>query len=122
MFVVASLSLGFLCASGSSTQLFDPSALTSYPWPNLVFMGVFTTAAVLWMEAHALKSVSAPLAALIYSSEPVWGAAFAFMVGERFGPVGWLGAALVAGSSVAAQALGDITKERDNDKSADWIA
>ena len=119
MFVVASLSLAYAALNGSLADLAaDPSGLAAYPWTNLVFMGVFTTAAVLWIEAHALKFVSAPLAALIYSSEPVWGAAFAFAVGERFGPTGWIGAALVAGSSVAAQALGDLTKRKDDEDAA----
>ena len=65
----------------------------------------------LWLEVFALKQVSAPLAALIYSSEPLWGAMFAWVVaGERWGPKGWWGAALIIGSSIASQIGGDPAK------------
>lgn len=43
-----------------------------------------------------MKDVSATETAIIYGLEPVWGAAFAwFLLGERWGPLGWIGAALV---------------------------
>ena len=62
----------------------------------------------------ALKQVSAPLAALIYSSEPLWGAMFAWVLaGERWGPRGWIGAALIIGSSLASQFGGDKTKVKE---------
>ena len=55
--------------------------------------------------------VSAPLAALIYTSEPLWGAMFAWVIaGERWGPRGWWGAALIIASSVASQLGGDGAK------------
>lgn len=67
--------------------------------------------------------VSAPLAALIYTSEPLWGAMFAWVVaGERWGPRGWWGAALIIASSLASQLGGDNTKapvpELTGDKSS----
>jgi drug/metabolite transporter (DMT)-like permease len=70
-------------------------------------MGLGTTAFTLSVEMHALKDVSAPLAALIYTAEPLWGALFAWvLLGERWGPSGWLGAALIVGSCLAAQLAG----------------
>ena len=46
-------------------------------------------------------------AALIYSMEPVLGAGLAYVVlGERWGRLGWLGAALIIASSLAAQIMG----------------
>ena len=59
-------------------------------------------------EAKALRHVSASTAALIYSSEPLWGAAFAALfLGERLqGVGGWVGAALVVGSSLVSQVGG----------------
>lgn len=56
------------------------------------------------VEMHALKSVSAPLAALIYTAEPLWGALFAWvLLDERWGPTGWVGAALIIASTAASQ-------------------
>ncbi|KAL9259839.1 hypothetical protein AKJ16_DCAP01130 [Drosera capensis] len=43
----------------------------------------------------------------IYALEPVWGAGFAwFLLGERWGTIGWLGAALVLVGSLMVQMLG----------------
>lgn len=46
----------------------------------------------------AMCDVSATETAIIYGLEPVWGAGFAwFLLGERWGTTGWIGAALVLG-------------------------
>lgn len=46
----------------------------------------------------AMRDVSATETAIIYGLEPVWGAGFAwFLLGERWGLSGWIGAALVLG-------------------------
>lgn len=46
----------------------------------------------------AMCDVSATETAVIYSLEPVWGGSFAwFLLGERWGLSGWIGAALVLG-------------------------
>lgn len=83
------------------------AAAKELPWPALGFMGLATTAFTLWVEMHALKSVSSPLAALIYTAEPLWGALFAWvLLGERWGATGWAGAALIITSSLAAQLSG----------------
>ena len=117
MSIVAVLSLACVLTDGSLAGALDSSAFASYPWPNLAFMGLFTTAFVLWSEAYAMKHVSSPLAALVYSSEPAWGAAFAFAAGDSFsGIAGWIGAALVVGSSFFGQMMGE-----DNAKAADTV-
>ena len=54
--------------------------LSALPWDELAFMGIGTTAVTLWIEMNSLKEVSAPLAALIYSAEPLWGASLAWIV------------------------------------------
>merc|ERR1719194_376662 len=95
---------------GGLTGLADFAA--HLPWATAVYMGVATTALTLWMEARAMKVVSAPMAALIYSSEPLWGAGLSFLVlGERWGPAGVAGASLILGSSIATQLGGDKTKQ-----------
>ena len=43
------------------------AAASGLPWPAIAYMGLATTAFTLWVEMHALKDVSAPLAALIYT-------------------------------------------------------
>ena len=46
----------------------------------------------------AMRDVSATETARIYGLEPLWGAGFAwFLLGERWGMSGWIGAALVLG-------------------------
>ena len=76
------------------------------PWPALLWMGLATTSFTLWIEFLALKNVSASTCALIYTAEPLWGALFAWhFMGDRWGPAGWLGAALIVGASVGSQVL-----------------
>lgn len=48
----------------------------------------------------AMRDVLATETAIIYGLEPVWGAGFAwFLLGERWGVSGWIGAALVLGTT-----------------------
>jgi len=58
-------------------------------------------------QVVALHDVSSTDAAIIYTMEPVLGAAFAYaLLGERWGNLGWAGAGLIVISSLAAQILG----------------
>ena len=73
----------------------------------LAYIGVITTGLTLRWEVEALKVVPAHTAALVYSSEMLWGAAGAwFLGGERWGVAGWVGAACVAAASVGAARMG----------------
>lgn len=46
-----------------------------------------------------MRDVSATETAVIYGTEPLWGAGFAwFLLGERWGTAGWIGAALILGN------------------------
>ena len=64
-------------------------------------------------QVVALHDVSSTDAAIIYSMEPVLGAGLAYaLLGERWGRLGWVGAALIIASSLAAQILG--TEEADS--------
>ncbi|GJP55971.1 hypothetical protein CLOM_g15009 [Closterium sp. NIES-68] len=63
----------------------DWAELASWPWVEMVYTGVLSTALCLWIEVVALKDVSAPEAAMVYTLEPLWGAAFAWvLLGERW--------------------------------------
>jgi drug/metabolite transporter (DMT)-like permease len=71
------------------------------PWLPLAYMGFFTTSFTLLIEFLALQNVSASLAALIYTAEPLWGAIFAWQfMGDRWGPIGWAGCTLIIGGAV----------------------
>lgn len=86
-----------LAADGlpDSTQimawLMDPMILAALLWT-----GAITTALTVYMETLALKTLSAADTTLIFSTEPLWGAAFASVVmGEHFGPTAIAGGALI---------------------------
>ncbi|XRB23093.1 EamA-like transporter [Pseudoscourfieldia marina] len=102
MLVVAGCSFGWYAASGEmSTAPLDVSAI---PWLPLLYTGLITTAGTLWLEMKALRNVSAQDAALVYTTEPLWGALFAWaFLGERWGALGWVGAAMIVMSSATAQ-------------------
>ena len=55
----------------------------------------------------ALSLISSSEAAVIFAMEPVLGAALAYAaLGERWGPLGWAGAAVITASSLATQLWG----------------
>ena len=83
-----------------------PDELAATPWAPIAYMGLFTTSFTLLIEFYALQNISAATAALVYTAEPLWGAAFAWwFMGDRWGPIGWVGSALIIGSSVGSQLL-----------------
>ncbi|KAK6249793.1 hypothetical protein SCA6_003798 [Theobroma cacao] len=98
------------------TQDFDKSSWTwellwdwmvAFPWVPALYTGIFSTGLCLWIEIAAMREVSATETAIIYGMEPVWGAAFAwFLLGERWGTTGWIGAAFVLGGSLIVQIFG----------------
>ncbi|XP_028951632.1 uncharacterized protein [Malus domestica] len=105
--VVTVMSTIWYCVGVGSGGLqdFNPSLWTCgmfwewmvvFPWIPALYSGIFSTGLCLWVEMAAMRDVSATETAIIYSLEPVWGAAFAwFLLGERWGATGWVGAALV---------------------------
>ncbi|KAK9276045.1 hypothetical protein L1049_005576 [Liquidambar formosana] len=81
--------------------------MVTFPWIPALYTGVFSTGLCLWIEMAAMRDVSATETAIIYGLEPVWGAGFAwFLLGERWGTIGWIGAALVLGGSLTVQIFG----------------
>ncbi|XP_065856631.1 uncharacterized protein [Euphorbia lathyris] len=108
-------------------QTSDPSSWTltmvwhwmvTFPWIPALYTGVFSTVLCLWIEMSAMCDVSATDAAIIYGLEPVWGAAFAwFLLGERWGTTGWIGAALVLVGSLTVQMFGSSSSGVDEETS-----
>lgn len=71
----------------------------------LLYLAIFATALVLWLQALAQRVVPAYAAALIFALEPVFAAIFAyFLLGEVLSLQGWLGGALV----VLAMIIGEL--------------
>lgn len=107
------LSMLFTFPTQSLHLLQHPRALdelvasTVLPWPAILYMGLMVTDLGLWAEVVALQHVSSTEAAVIYTLEPVCGAAFAYvLLGERWGFTGWIGAILIVTSCLATQIYG----------------
>ncbi|PQQ15488.1 uncharacterized protein Pyn_28881 [Prunus yedoensis var. nudiflora] len=87
------------------TELWD--WIVAFPWIPALYTGAFSTGLCLWIEIAAMRDVSATETAIIYGMEPLWGAGFAwFLLGERWGTLGWIGATLVLGGSLVVQIFG----------------
>uniref|UniRef100_A0A2N9FT91 EamA domain-containing protein n=1 Tax=Fagus sylvatica TaxID=28930 RepID=A0A2N9FT91_FAGSY len=96
---------GFNQLTWTWTELWDWSV--AFPWIPALYTGIFSTGLCLWVEIAAMRDVSATETAIIYGLEPLWGAGFAwFLLGERWGTSGWIGAALVLGGSLMVQIFG----------------
>ncbi|CAI5490840.1 unnamed protein product [Closterium sp. Naga37s-1] len=95
----------------------DWSAIQAWPWWQMAYTGVLSTAFCLWVEVVALRDVTAAEAAMVYTLEPLWGAAFAWvLLNERWGPVGWVGAALILVGSLTMQLFGKMEEpEKEGD-------
>lgn len=123
---------GWICGG----EVINPSSWTwdmfckwmvTFPWVPALYTGLFSTGICLWVEMTAMCDVSATEAAIIYGLEPVWGAGFAwFLLGERWGISGWIGAALVLGGSLMVQILGAspailLEENKESGKIADTV-
>lgn len=59
------------------------------------------------LQLIALHDVTSTDAAIVYTLEPVLGATLAYLLlGERWGPAGWVGAGLIVASSLTTQIFG----------------
>ncbi|TKY69308.1 membrane protein [Spatholobus suberectus] len=95
--------------------------MVGFPWIPAIYTGIFSTGLCLWVEIQlqmaAMCDVSATETAMIYGLEPVWGAGFAwFLLGERWGSTGWIGAALVLGGSLTVQIFGTSSNSNKEQK------
>ncbi|GAA0145445.1 hypothetical protein LIER_05637 [Lithospermum erythrorhizon] len=90
--------------------------IVTFPWIPALYTGVFSTGIGLWAEIDAMRNVSATETAVIYGMEPLWGAGFAwFLLGERWGAAGWIGAALMLGGSLMVQIFGALNSGSKED-------
>jgi len=108
----------------------DPTELQSFPWldwlhtPSLLislfWTGVITTALTIYMENVALETLSAAETTLIFSTEPIWGTAFAaVVVGEQLGFNAGVGASLILiaciYSSIGLDGISSLVKDFDEE-------
>lgn len=108
----ALVALGESVATGTfSASNFAPAELTSFiqdlPWKQVLWTGLISTAGTLWIEVEALRSVPASDAALVYTTEPVWGAILSWaLLGEVMTKGSYVGAAFILLGSLVGQSGG----------------
>ncbi|MCC7018956.1 MAG: DMT family transporter [Ardenticatenales bacterium] len=70
-------------------------------WFAAWFTGVLATAVAFVVQASAQRFTSPERTALVFAGEPVFAAAASWWwMGERMGPLGWVGGALIVGAMV----------------------
>ena len=77
-------------------QLGQITTLSAGSVGSIVYLGAVATAFVSVLQVRAQRVVSASVAALVFVLEPVFAAAFAYLLlGESLGVWGWVGAGLI---------------------------
>ncbi|MCX7782225.1 MAG: DMT family transporter, partial [Meiothermus sp.] len=75
-----------------------------FPFFSLLYLGLVASALCIWLQALGQRLVPAPQAAVIFTLEPVYAAAFAYvLLGERLGWQGLLGATLIVAATLISQ-------------------
>jgi drug/metabolite transporter (DMT)-like permease len=93
---------GLLAIALSLGQLHVPHGWTV--WGALLVTGVFASALAFLAQTWAQRRATATQTALAFSLEPVWAAFFGFtLAGDRLGPLGWLGCAVIMAGIVVAE-------------------
>jgi len=101
----------FMASLAYGLWAIDMPTLQGYPWGewmtnssllfSIFWTGVVTTAMTIYMENRAMETLSAAETTLIFSTEPLWGTAFAaVVVGEQLGPNVALGAAFILSACI----------------------
>ncbi|GAB4815630.1 hypothetical protein N2152v2_008086 [Parachlorella kessleri] len=112
--------LGLLLDPVQGIQHVLPGGEAGVPWGAALYTGLLTTDACFLCEVVALSLISSSEAAVIFAMEPVLGAALAYAaLGERWGPLGWAGAAVITASSLATQLWGGGGSEEGGEEGAE---
>jgi len=105
-----------VCSTGPSAAADEVmSVITSRPevLPILLWVGLVTTAGVLYAETVAMKEIDGTEAGIIFTTEPVWATLFSSMVlGESFGTSEGIGAVLIIISCLLTQVNLESTEQR----------
>lgn len=83
------------------------------PWQPVLYLGVVATALTVWMQTWGQSLVSAPLAAIIYTQEPIWASAFAYLIlSEVLGMRGVVGAGFIIAAVLVSQLPSTFNRQR----------
>ncbi|MGK0619001.1 DMT family transporter [Meiothermus cerbereus] len=75
-----------------------------FPYFSLLYLGLVASALCIWLQALGQRLVPAPQAAVIFTLEPVYAVAFAYvLLGERLGLQGLVGAGLIIAATLISQ-------------------
>jgi drug/metabolite transporter (DMT)-like permease len=73
-------------------------------WSALLVTGIFASALAFLAQTWAQQRTSATRTALVFAAEPVFAALFGYtLAGDRLGPVGWAGCAVIMAGIVLAE-------------------
>ena len=101
---VGLLGAGWLVVSGPVESVRSLRDASSGTWLTLLYLGVVAVALSTLLQTRAQQIVQAPIAVIVYSLEPVFGAVASFAWrGERIAPIGFVGGALVITAMVLSQ-------------------
>ena len=94
----------FTGVSAATASLSDALASDPRLVPALIWTSCFTTALTVWLETKALGKLSAAETSLLFSTEPLWGTAFAAAVlGEHIHLSTGVGGALILAACILRQ-------------------
>eukprot|EP00929_Paragymnodinium_shiwhaense_P050144 TRINITY_DN25274_c0_g1_i1.p1 TRINITY_DN25274_c0_g1~~TRINITY_DN25274_c0_g1_i1.p1 ORF type:complete len:485 (+),score=109.83 TRINITY_DN25274_c0_g1_i1:60-1457(+) len=83
----------------------------------LLWVGIVTTAGVLYIETWCMERMDGAEAGVIFASEPVWATLFASqMLGETFGLTEGIGSFLILSACLLTQVGGDESKETEEEE------
>ncbi len=77
---------------------------TGYVWMSLAVCGVLASALAFYIQAYAQRVLSPTRTSMVLIMEPVFSLAFGMiLLGERLGPRGWVGCALILAGMVVTE-------------------
>lgn len=101
LLAVAALSAGWAAADVRASGI---PHLPAAAVVSIVYLGVVATAVTTWLSTVGQQWVTGPQASLLYTMEPVWATAIAWVAAdERFGPAGGVGAVMILSAAVLSQ-------------------
>lgn len=97
--------LSLVCA-----VLFEPpvalNQVTPFAWATIAFLALLSTCLTFFLQNCALEKLPSTTVSLLLTGEPVFTAAFSYLLlGETLSLMGWIGAALIVASVVMATTL-----------------
>ncbi len=101
---VGLLGAGWLVARGPADSIHTLRDASVGTWVTFAYLGVVAVALSTLLQTRAQQLIPAPIAAIVYALEPVFGAAAAYAWRrERIAPIGFVGGALVVAAMLLSQ-------------------